>query len=126
MSWTAWQNCLNLRQAKCGGGPVLRITPCHRLVALVKFEYRRGIYAEIPSASSALTSIAGSAEGAQAAVNADVLDHVAELLGSPYPDIQRFTCNLMTELASYVRTNPSARDNYYECFSALGVALIRG
>ncbi|KAJ6592551.1 armadillo-type protein [Mycena capillaripes] len=59
------------------------------------------------SAAQALCRITISREGAQAAVDANALEHIAELLSSPNPWVQEWMCHILGELARHETTAPA-------------------
>ncbi|KAJ6545636.1 armadillo-type protein [Mycena capillaripes] len=61
----------------------------------------------IESAAETLCSITTSPEGAQAAVDMDVLNCVAELLSSPNDSVRRWTCSMLGWLAYHKSTVPA-------------------
>ncbi|KAJ7479254.1 armadillo-type protein [Mycena latifolia] len=69
---------------------------CPRLVPLLR-DTNLDI---VQKAAEALFCIAKSPEGAQAAVDAHVLDYVADLLLSPNAGVRQWTCKLLVRLAS--------------------------
>ncbi|KAJ7710591.1 armadillo-type protein [Mycena rosella] len=75
---------------------VLRVTPCAQLVFLLRDVESK----VVEDAARELTWIAGSAEGAAAAVNANVLGAINELLDSPSSTtgVRDWACQLVTEL----------------------------
>ncbi|KAJ6501411.1 armadillo-type protein [Mycena vulgaris] len=76
---------------------VLGINPCTRLVALL----RDGQVKVIESALCALGSIALSAAGAHAVIDANALDYATELLESPSPWVRTLTWKTVGKLISY-------------------------
>ncbi|KAF7354159.1 hypothetical protein MVEN_01103500 [Mycena venus] len=58
-------------------------------------------------ATYALAQISQWIDGAQAVIEADVIDHVLELLGSPNSDVRKWTCRLVGNLAEHKSTAPS-------------------
>ncbi|KAJ7697814.1 armadillo-type protein [Mycena rosella] len=79
---------------------VLEVKPCVHLVSLLHDE-SLGV---VESAAKALNWIAHSSEGAQAAVEGNVLDFVADLLESPSVEVRAWTCEMLAGLASHERT----------------------
>ncbi|KAJ6553192.1 armadillo-type protein [Mycena capillaripes] len=79
------------------------LRPCAQLVALLGDE-DRGV---IEQATYALSQIAGWLDGAQAIVDAQMLDHILELLNSRSPDVRNWTCELAENLASHKSTAPA-------------------
>ncbi|KAJ7852428.1 armadillo-type protein [Mycena leptocephala] len=55
----------------------------------------------IESAAETLYRICGSFQGAQAAVDANVLEYVAKLLGSPNEEVRKWTCDMLETLARH-------------------------
>ncbi|KAJ7479288.1 armadillo-type protein [Mycena latifolia] len=90
---------------------VLAVKPCKQLKALLRHQ-NIGI---CESAAAALYSIIGTTKGAQAAVDAHVLDYMSELLESSDTDIQRWTWGILGQLgllnpvAMLAAANPCAR-----------------
>jgi hypothetical protein len=58
----------------------------------------------VESAANALRWLATSADGAQAAMDANVSDHIVDLLGSPETMVRLSTSQLLGELASHEST----------------------
>ena len=58
-------------------------------------------------AMEALAQIALWADGAQAIVTAKATDRILELLESPSPNVQSWTCELVGRLASHESTAPA-------------------
>ncbi|KAJ7658572.1 armadillo-type protein [Mycena rosella] len=99
--------------------PVLAVNPSTRLVPLLHDANSE----VIEDAVEALCRIAYSSRGAQAVVDAKVLDYVSDLLGSPVTGIQRWTCELLGALAHEELTVSSVlRENPYQQL----VSLLRG
>ncbi|KAF7350458.1 hypothetical protein MVEN_01351300 [Mycena venus] len=74
---------------------VLALKPFQALVTLLSDKDSRVVSA----AAHALSQIAHSLDGAQAIVDARGLDHVSKLLKSPTPNIRKWTCKLVGNLA---------------------------
>ncbi|KAF7359744.1 hypothetical protein MVEN_00699100 [Mycena venus] len=82
---------------------VLELRPCAQLVTLLRDKNSE----VVESAIYALHHIAPWSDGAEAIVNAKTLDVVLELLDSFSPEIQKWTCNLVGNLASFESTAPA-------------------
>ncbi|KAJ7753650.1 armadillo-type protein [Mycena maculata] len=76
---------------------VLTTTPCIRLVSLLRHKNAE----IIEQATYALSQISWWLDGALAVVDAKLLDHIEELLISSNEGVQRWTCNLVGNLATY-------------------------
>ncbi|KAJ7448805.1 armadillo-type protein [Mycena latifolia] len=76
------------------------LNPCVQLVSLL----RDGAADVSASAASALRQITHLPQGAQATVDANILDHVEELLQSPRAMVRRQTCDMLSQLASHEST----------------------
>ncbi|KAJ7924085.1 armadillo-type protein [Mycena leptocephala] len=74
---------------------ILQLKPCVPLMSLL----RDGNFDVISGATFALCGIACEPDGAQAAVDAKVLDHVIELLQSPWMEVRKWACWLVGRLA---------------------------
>ncbi|KAJ7920864.1 armadillo-type protein [Mycena leptocephala] len=68
---------------------------------------RDGALTVIESVLQTLYQIAQSPQGAQAAVDANVLKCVAELLLSPNEEVRRWTCGMLGKLARHENTMPA-------------------
>ncbi|KAJ7479166.1 armadillo-type protein [Mycena latifolia] len=77
--------------------PLLRLKPCQRLVGLLH-DKQPGV---IASAAKTLSWIARSDDGAEAALSANILDSLVELLASPHPGVRKWTCELLAQLTRY-------------------------
>ncbi|KAJ7479230.1 armadillo-type protein [Mycena latifolia] len=77
---------------------ILSIEPCRRLVSLFGSDEDPQV---IYSAAIALSRIARSPEGAQAAVDANVLKFVGNGLNSTYREVRKWTCVLLGALAQH-------------------------
>ncbi|KAJ7478410.1 armadillo-type protein [Mycena latifolia] len=80
--------------------PLLRGNPCQQLVSRLK----DSDIEVITDAAQALYRIAKFPEGAQAAVDANVLDSLAELLVSTHVEIQKWPCDMLIKLACHKTT----------------------
>ncbi|KAJ6545643.1 armadillo-type protein [Mycena capillaripes] len=78
---------------------VLSANPCQPLVS----PFGENL-AVIEDVTQALYRITTSREGAQAAMDANVLDYMAELLSSPNISVQKWTCDILRELARHETT----------------------
>ncbi|KAJ7735177.1 armadillo-type protein [Mycena metata] len=76
---------------------LLRINPCVPLICILREQPE----VVISGAIYALSEIARQAEGAAAAVDANLPDYILELLASSYTEIRRCTCRLVGRLASH-------------------------
>ncbi|KAJ7479057.1 armadillo-type protein [Mycena latifolia] len=94
----------NLAQQECTA--VLTVDPCPRLVSLLRSKEPKVIEA----ATHALYSITQSAPGAQSAVEATILDCVADLLQLPDAEIRRWTCGILGHLAFQRSTTRAVSD----------------
>ncbi|KAJ6545859.1 armadillo-type protein [Mycena vulgaris] len=86
---------------------VLAVKPCQQLVSLLSDEKP----VAVEGAVAALYAICRLPEGAQAAVDAHVLDCVAKLLESPSIQVRRWACKMLAELvqtlaAAVLRVKP--------------------
>ncbi|KAJ6523396.1 armadillo-type protein [Mycena vulgaris] len=100
--WTC-ETVGNLAQHKSIASAVMDVNPCHKLVSLLRDEDAD----VIRSAAHALSMIAQFPEGAQAAVEGNVLDSMVELLDSPETKFQEWTCSMLSQLVSH-RTTAAA------------------
>ncbi|KAJ6533593.1 armadillo-type protein [Mycena capillaripes] len=82
---------------------VLSVNPCQPLVSLL----RGGNLAVVECAAQALYRITFWTEGAQAAVAANVLEYMAELLSSPHASVQEWMCLILGKLAHHQTTLPA-------------------
>ncbi|KAJ6517129.1 armadillo-type protein [Mycena vulgaris] len=80
--------------------PIFARTPFDKLVELLRDDNDEAV----ESAVCALFRIAALSEAMQAMVDARVLDCTAELLDSPSPDVRRWTCRLLRQLAGHQTT----------------------
>ncbi|KAJ7831486.1 armadillo-type protein [Mycena leptocephala] len=85
---------------------VLEELVCPETTARAAVEYlvsllNSGNLKTIESAAETLYRICGSFQGAQAAVDANVLEYVAKLLGSPNEEVRKWTCDMLEELARH-------------------------
>lgn len=92
---------------------ILRLKPCAQLVSMLRqvagflhrarFSTSRIISDEDSKVTEnslyALSSITQWPDGAQAALDAQMLDYLAELLASPNPQVRRWTCRILGHLA---------------------------
>ncbi|KAF7356829.1 hypothetical protein MVEN_01018400 [Mycena venus] len=90
----------NLASHECTAPTVLELEASMRLLSLLRDEHS-GV---IRSSTYALSQIALWPDGAQAIVEAKVLDHVWGLFESPYSDIRKRTCGLVGILALHQST----------------------
>ncbi|KAJ6545886.1 armadillo-type protein [Mycena vulgaris] len=74
---------------------ILAVKPCTQLVSLLSDEKP----VAVEGAVMALYAISRSPQGAQAVMDAHVLDCVAKLLESPIIQVRRWTCKMLAELA---------------------------
>ncbi|KAJ6481596.1 armadillo-type protein [Mycena vulgaris] len=81
---------------------VLAISPCEQLVPCL---HDQNLHV-VESAAQALVSIASVPEGAQAALDKDVLQHVMELFKSPEAVVRKWTCFVVGQLSSHKTTLP--------------------
>ncbi|KAJ7656231.1 armadillo-type protein [Mycena rosella] len=77
--------------------PVLAIRPCHLLVALFRDANLNIVVTEW--ALYALSQIATVPEGAETALNAGVLDYIADFFESPKAQVRRWACKTLGKLA---------------------------
>ncbi|KAJ7476520.1 armadillo-type protein [Mycena latifolia] len=88
-------------------GAVLQIAPCEQLVTLLS----DSDYSLVANAAfDVLSSIANTADGAQAAVAAKVLKHVTHRLISSVPQIRVSACELLVKLARHQSTAAAVLD----------------
>ncbi|KAJ7479220.1 armadillo-type protein [Mycena latifolia] len=79
---------------------LLAVMPCEKLV----MSLRDANLEVVCSAAEALSWIIQWSEGAEAAVNANILEYLGELLGSSEPEAQRWACHILGILATYEST----------------------
>ncbi|KAJ7826840.1 armadillo-type protein [Mycena leptocephala] len=79
---------------------VLGLKPCPQLVGLLRDQPVEVIEA----AMYALDDISSWPDGVQAALEAKILDHVAELLESPQSGVQQWTCGMVGSFARHEST----------------------
>ncbi|KAJ7257953.1 armadillo-type protein [Mycena haematopus] len=93
----------NLASYNFTGTAFLKLKACEQLVSLLRNE-DPGVIAD---ATSVLCGIADVVEGAQAMVDAKVLNHIWILLEAPSPLVRHSTCKLVGTLARHQCTVPA-------------------
>ncbi|KAJ7754809.1 armadillo-type protein [Mycena metata] len=96
LEWTC-QLVGNLASHESIAPVLLQINPCVPLICILREQPE----VVISGAVYALSGIARQAEGAAAAVDANLPDYILELLASSYTEIRRCTCRLVGRLASH-------------------------
>ncbi|KAF7358477.1 hypothetical protein MVEN_00898200 [Mycena venus] len=98
-------NCMlvgNLAAHESTAPAILKLKLCPQLVSLL----RNQDSSVISNATYALSQIARRLDSANDVIEANVIDHILELLGSPSPDIQRLSCKLVGNLAAHESIAP--------------------
>ncbi|KAJ7479218.1 hypothetical protein FB451DRAFT_1172332 [Mycena latifolia] len=66
--------------------------------------FSEGHFTVITDATHNLDRIASSPQGTQAVVDANMLDFAPDLLGSPNPEVRKWTCQMLEKLAHHKST----------------------
>ncbi|KAJ7488353.1 armadillo-type protein [Mycena latifolia] len=93
----AWKFLGELAHHESTAEAVLRIYPCERIVSFLRSEDSD----VLESAIYALAWITEWQDGAKAAVAANMLDYLTELLGSRNPEVRRWTCTMLAQVANH-------------------------
>ncbi|KAJ6523079.1 armadillo-type protein [Mycena vulgaris] len=116
------QTCTILARLACHAttvAAVLSINPCERLVSILQDDnlevVESGVYA--------LYCLATWQEGAQALVDAGVLECTETLLGSGKASIRRWTCEMLGRLLQHAPTLPAIADLVVKLFNQLASVL---
>ncbi|KAJ7850571.1 armadillo-type protein [Mycena leptocephala] len=97
--WTCWMVGSFARHESTAVA-VLGLKPCPQLVGLLRNQPAE----VVKDAMYALSEIASWPDGVQAALEAKILDHVAELLQSPQSGVRQLTCSTVGRFAKHEST----------------------
>ncbi|KAJ7494180.1 armadillo-type protein [Mycena latifolia] len=100
MRRSACQLLEKLARHKSTAEAVLNLKPCERLVTILQFSDM----GTVGTALSAVASIANWPTGAEAAVAANVLDHITNRLELQWPRVRKPACSLVATLARHEST----------------------
>ncbi|KAJ6545895.1 armadillo-type protein [Mycena vulgaris] len=98
--------------AKTSATMVLRVKPCKQLVSLL----RAKDLVVVESALYALSLLTNSPEGAQDAIDANLLGSITNLVTSASSDVQAWTCLLLGQLAAQETTSAAVLREICKCF----------